>query len=122
MSRPQDALDITDRALTDGWTLPPGWRVYAWTEHDGDMGDPRDKGEVYNTDVEEADYNNPARGFCKHCGQPLTARSSAPTTSKGRTSWTNRLPCGGGGRTAGRSSPWSCRSRTPTAATGASRR
>lgn len=67
MSRPHDALDITDRALSTGWTLPPGWRVYAWTEPD-DTGDPRNKGDVYNTDVEEADYTNPARGFCKHCG------------------------------------------------------
>lgn len=67
MSRPQDALDITDRALASGWTLPPHWRVYAWNEPD-DMGDPRNKGDVYNTDVEEADYSNPTRGFCKHCG------------------------------------------------------
>lgn len=67
MPRPQDALDITDRAFASGWTLPPRWRVYAWTEPD-DIGDPRDKGDVYNTDVEEPDYSNPTRGFCKHCG------------------------------------------------------
>lgn len=67
MSRPRDARDITDLVTATGWTLPPRWRVYAWTEPD-DIGDPRQKGDVYNTDAEEADYSNPTRGFCKHCG------------------------------------------------------
>lgn len=61
--------DVTDRARAAGWGLPDGFTVRAWMEHDDDQGDPREKGEVYNTDVEEADYGNPTHGFCKHCAR-----------------------------------------------------
>lgn len=62
-----DRLDVTDRATAAGWTLPAGFTVRAWTEYDEDLTDPRQKGEVYATDIDEADYNHRTHGFCKHC-------------------------------------------------------
>lgn len=62
-----DKLDVTDRAIAAGWTLPAGFAVRAWTEYDEDLSDPREKGEVYAVDIDEADYNHRTYGFCKHC-------------------------------------------------------
>jgi hypothetical protein len=62
-----DKIDVTDRATTAGWTLPEGWRVLAWLAPDDTVSDPRDNGDVYSTDVDEKDYDNPTRAFCKHC-------------------------------------------------------
>ncbi len=56
-----DEVDVTDRALDAGWTLPEGWQVLAWTEPDDDLRDPRDKGDCYATDVDEADTQPDAR-------------------------------------------------------------
>lgn len=62
-----EKVDITERATGAGWTLPDGFQVLAWTEHDDDWDNPRDKGDVYNTDFEEEDYSNPTRGLCRGC-------------------------------------------------------
>jgi hypothetical protein len=59
--------DVTDRAVAAGWTLPQGWRVVAWSEHDSYIGDPREHGDVYCTDVDEQDYSHPTRAFCIGC-------------------------------------------------------
>lgn len=63
-----DKKDVTEHATAAGWTLPEGFEVRAWMVHDPDMDDPREKGDVYNTDFEEEDYGKPTRGFCRMCG------------------------------------------------------
>jgi hypothetical protein len=67
-----EKTDVTQRAVEAGWGLPAGWQVLAWTERDDDHGDPYSKGDIYNADVDEQDYANPAHAFCKHCGQWIT--------------------------------------------------
>jgi hypothetical protein len=62
-----DYVDITDRVTGMGWTLPDGWTVTAHTLDDDCVTDPRNEGDCYATDVDEADYNNPTRAFCRHC-------------------------------------------------------
>jgi hypothetical protein len=64
--------DEVPAVMLTGWTLPEGWTVRAWTEPDDSISDPRDEGDVYNTDMDEVDYDRPAHAFCRHCDEWIT--------------------------------------------------
>lgn len=66
------AQNYTDRARALGWTIPDGFQVLAWMQPDENDKDPRDEADVYRTDVDEDDYDNPTHGFCAHCGRWIT--------------------------------------------------
>lgn len=81
-----DEHDEVPAALLIGWTLPEGWTVRAWTEDDDSITDPRDEGDVYNTDVDEGDYDHPTKAFCRHCGAWIRLLDEDSIASIGPTS------------------------------------
>lgn len=66
-----DTADLTDRLRAAGWALTAGVTVIGTLLEQDDQEDPRRKGDVYNTDVDEVDYQHPTRGFCQRCGKWL---------------------------------------------------
>ena len=65
----EDERDVTSLALPLGVLLPDGYTIRARMTNDDDQDDPRNKGDVYNTDVDEDDYSIVTRAFCGHCGK-----------------------------------------------------
>ncbi len=78
-----DTVDVTDRAVSLGYVLPEGWTVTASTLGDDTYSDPRESGDVYRTDIDEDNYDDPAHGFCKGCGKWMH-KATADEVAAGR--------------------------------------
>jgi hypothetical protein len=86
-------VDVTDRATAKGWQLPDGVRVVARLVEDPYQEHPSKAGDVYNTDVDEADYKNPTHGSCMYCREWMRKQAEGADAGRWATVKDGRVKC-----------------------------